>query len=122
MSCQCSTLKTNVTSGAIYGMSKLAMSKSGKEGKKAKNKIIMDSAVFALSGIVYDKMRESIVPMAGGYIQSEEMMKSVYQLIIMEGYGFLLKGEKLKANKILSEAVSVLVANYGPDLLNSVQI
>lgn len=134
MSCNCSVLKTNVSHAGVFGVVKLGMSgtkdKVGetKVASKLKNKVLGETAVFGLSGIIYDQFIKtwlydmgSISGLSGNMdirSWSNEMVKSVYQLLILGGYDFTM-GKKMSIQKFLEAAVAVWGANYGVALLDS---
>lgn len=129
MSCNCGVLKKNLCDAGVFSLSKMAIAgvskKSGgdRSAKKFRNQVLSDSAVFGLSGVVYDKWLSTMDYSAvGGKIFTDQMMKSVYQVVILQLADMLLMKKKFKIDEFLEDSIAVLSANYVPDMVKGINV
>ena len=130
MSCGCGVLKENACEAGVFGIVKLGLSgtkdKAGetKVASKLKNRILMETAVFGLSGVAWDwtiynwlstenQRRDLGMDMT---MWTPAMLKSIYQLLVLGGYDFAM-GKKMNIQKFLEATIAVWSANYGLEML-----
>jgi hypothetical protein len=122
MSCGCGVLKKNANESGVFGTTILALKK-----KKENKKILLETAVFGLSGVFYDWMLYSMIydeneKMRSGMEMDKwtpKMIKSVYQMLVLGGLHMM--GKKLKPAEVMKSALAVWIANYGVDMLDGME-
>lgn len=120
MSCGCSPIKKNVNEAGVFGLSKLAMIKKSKGNKK---EILQDSGIVLLSGFIYDSYLKAMADDLPMVILPAELLKPVYQLLILGGANFVIgrKGEKMfDLWQLLENSLSILIATYGLGMIDDV--